>query len=159
MNKSDIISRVALRANCKEAVVKKAVNVTLKLIKEAIAAHGRVEMRGFGAFSVKTYEGDRYVRNPATGVAEYVRGSMELSIKLTQEECGCLKGFLELALTQGIFADNIYGAEQVLASIQRKLLFEMSKIQCPYCESYNFADDQAEKLRKCLECGNEFECG
>jgi integration host factor subunit beta len=73
MNKSDIISRVALRADCKEAVVKKAVNVTLKLIKDAIAAHGRVEMRGFGAFSVKTYEGNRYVRNPATGVAEYVK--------------------------------------------------------------------------------------
>jgi integration host factor subunit beta len=73
LNKSDIISRVTLRADCKEAVVKKAVNVTLKLIKDAIADHGRVEMRGFGAFSVKTYEGYRYVRNPATGVAEYVK--------------------------------------------------------------------------------------
>jgi DNA-directed RNA polymerase subunit RPC12/RpoP len=80
---------------------------------------------------------------------------MELNIKLTIEECYCLKGLIELALRQ----DFIYGADQVLASIQRKVLFEMSKIQCPYCESHVFVEEQAEKVRKCLECGNEFECG
>jgi hypothetical protein len=92
---------------------------------------------------------------------------MELSIKLTEQECGCLKSLIEFGLRE-LANEKIYAEKQQelnalrhvgLISIQRKLLFEMSKIQCPYCESHVFVEEQAEKLRKCLECGNEFECG
>lgn len=82
---------------------------------------------------------------------------MEISIKLTEQECAHLKGMLEMVKRECI--PNTAESEQVRDSIYRKLLFEMSKIQCPYCESYNFALEKEEKLRKCLECGNEFECG
>jgi integration host factor subunit beta len=79
MNKSDLIYRITNRANAellacyKEALVADVVNTALDHIADALAAHGRLEIRGFGAFSVKTYEGDRYIRNPATGVAEYIK--------------------------------------------------------------------------------------
>lgn len=79
MNKSGLIYRLTLRANdelgenYKEPVVKEAVNLTLQYIEDILAAHERVEIRGFGAFSVKTYEGDRYTRNPSTGYAGYAK--------------------------------------------------------------------------------------
>lgn len=84
---------------------------------------------------------------------------MELSIKLTEQECGYLKSILEMIRSNDWYTPNSPKTEQVRSAVYRKLLFEMSKIQCPYCEDYSFVVDQAEKLRKCLECGNEFECG
>lgn len=48
--------------------VEKAVDVFLDEIAEALAAGGRVELRGFGAFSVRARE-ERIGRNPRTGDA------------------------------------------------------------------------------------------
>lgn len=52
----------------KASEVEKAVDVFLDEIAEALAAGGRVELRGFGAFSVRTREA-RVGRNPRTGEA------------------------------------------------------------------------------------------
>jgi DNA-directed RNA polymerase subunit RPC12/RpoP len=80
---------------------------------------------------------------------------MEINIKLTLEEFRFLKTAIEmLRIAYGRRPEE---TEQLQASVYNKVLFEISKIECPYCESYNFTADQAEKIRKCLECGNEFE--
>ncbi len=52
----------------KAADVERAVDVFLDEIAEALAAGGRVELRGFGAFSVRTRDA-RVGRNPRTGDA------------------------------------------------------------------------------------------
>lgn len=52
----------------KAADVERAVDVFLDEIAEALASGGRVELRGFGAFSVRTREA-RVGRNPRTGAA------------------------------------------------------------------------------------------
>jgi integration host factor subunit beta len=90
MNKSDLIYRITTRANdellayYKEALVADVVNTALDHIADGLAAHGRLEIRGFGAFSVRTYEGDRYIRNPATGVAGYAKRLPRVRFKASE---------------------------------------------------------------------------
>jgi integration host factor subunit beta len=52
----------------KASEVEHAVDVVLEEIAQALAAGGRVELRGFGAFSVRKREA-RTGRNPRTGAA------------------------------------------------------------------------------------------
>lgn len=52
----------------KAADIERAVDVFLDEIAEALASGGRVELRGFGAFSVRLREA-RVGRNPRTGAA------------------------------------------------------------------------------------------
>ena len=55
-------------APLKAAEVEHAVDVVLEEIGEALAGGGRVELRGFGAFSVRSRDA-RTGRNPRTGAA------------------------------------------------------------------------------------------
>jgi integration host factor subunit beta len=50
----------------KAADVERAVDIVLDEIAQALASGGRVELRGFGAFSVRTRDA-RLGRNPRTG--------------------------------------------------------------------------------------------
>ena len=52
----------------KAADVERAVDIVLDEIAQALASGGRVELRGFGAFSVRTRD-SRMGRNPRTGAA------------------------------------------------------------------------------------------
>lgn len=91
MNKSDLISRIARTAEdtlliyYKENIVRDVVNIALEHIEDVLAVHGRIELRGFGAFSVKTYEGDRYIRNPATGIVRYAKRLPGVRFKAARE--------------------------------------------------------------------------
>ena len=72
--------------------VEKIVNAILDGIVAALARSGRVEVRGFGSFSVKV-RGGRLGRNPKTGVAVHVaekrvavfRPSKEMSRRLNSK--------------------------------------------------------------------------
>ncbi len=66
MNKSDLVEAVA---NSKDLTYKKAqevVNVIFDGMTEALVHEDRIEIRGFGSFVVRNYEG-RLGRNPKTG--------------------------------------------------------------------------------------------
>lgn len=66
MNKSDLVEAVA---NSKDLTYKKAqevVNVIFDGMTDALVNEDRIEIRGFGSFVVRTYEG-RLGRNPKTG--------------------------------------------------------------------------------------------
>jgi integration host factor subunit beta len=72
MIKSELVQRM-VRANPHlfQRDVENIVNTIVNEVAEALAASNRVELRGFGAFSVKNRP-SRVGRNPRTGATVYV---------------------------------------------------------------------------------------
>lgn len=69
MIKSELVTRIATQnPHLYQRDVENVVNAILDTIGDALARGDRVELRGFGAFSVKTREA-RAGRNPRTGEA------------------------------------------------------------------------------------------
>jgi integration host factor subunit beta len=69
MLRSELVAKLQEEmAPLKAAEVEHAVDVVLEEIGEALAGGGRVELRGFGAFSVRSRDA-RTGRNPRTGAA------------------------------------------------------------------------------------------
>lgn len=67
MNRSNLINALKDGAALTQKDAEKAVSIVFNEISEALANGGRVEIRGFGSFTVKNYK--PYVgRNPKTGV-------------------------------------------------------------------------------------------
>ncbi len=72
MTKSELIQRIAeLNPHLYHRDVERIVTTIFDEISEALAAGDRVELRGFGAFSVKQRDA-RVGRNPRTGAAVQV---------------------------------------------------------------------------------------
>jgi integration host factor subunit beta len=72
MTKSELIQRIAeLNPHLYHRDVERIVSTILEEISEALAEGNRVELRGFGAFSVKRRDA-RVGRNPRTGEAVQV---------------------------------------------------------------------------------------
>jgi DNA-binding protein HU-beta len=72
MNKSDLIDAVAAHAELTKAQAKKAIDCYHETVAGALAAGQRVEIVGFGSFSVTTREA-RTGRNPKTGEALQIK--------------------------------------------------------------------------------------
>jgi integration host factor subunit beta len=69
MLRSELVAKLQEEmAPMKATEVEHAVDVVLEEIGEALASGGRVELRGFGAFSVRSRDA-RTGRNPRTGAA------------------------------------------------------------------------------------------
>ena len=69
MTKSELIQRIAeLNPHLYHRDVERIVTTVFEEISEALARGDRVELRGFGAFSVKQRDA-RVGRNPRTGAA------------------------------------------------------------------------------------------
>ena len=66
MTKSELIKQLASQYHMPEADARESVEIILETIKDALAEGGRVEIRGFGAFTVRE-RGARKGRNPKTG--------------------------------------------------------------------------------------------
>jgi integration host factor subunit beta len=66
MNKTDIIEKVAEDVRVNQKVAKIAVETIIESISKAIVNGERVEIRGFGNFTVRKYKAYRG-RNPKTG--------------------------------------------------------------------------------------------
>ena len=68
MTKSELIEEVAARRNLTRKEAEVIVSTILNEIGNALAGNERVELRGFGSFSVKVRP-SREGRNPRTGAA------------------------------------------------------------------------------------------
>lgn len=66
MTRSDLITRIAQRRGLFQHDVERVVATVFDEMAEALARKDRVELRGFGAFSVKRRDA-RTGRNPRTG--------------------------------------------------------------------------------------------
>ena len=66
MNKSDLIKTLGEQLDIPERKAEDIVNKVFDTMAKVLAGGDRIEIRGFGSFTVRTYEG--YVgRNPKTG--------------------------------------------------------------------------------------------
>ena len=66
MTKSELIEILSGKTGLSKTKAEEVVNITFSAMSSALAAGSRVEIRGFGSFKVKEYEG--YTgRNPKTG--------------------------------------------------------------------------------------------
>ena len=66
MNKSDLIEGLCKSEDLKNSKAEEVVNLLFDEMTTALAAGDRVEIRGFGSFKVKSYDGYKG-RNPKTG--------------------------------------------------------------------------------------------
>jgi len=66
MNKSELIKTLAEQNNLQTDEATRIVNIFFQSIKDAMLRGDRVEIRGFGSFKVKDYQGYNG-RNPKTG--------------------------------------------------------------------------------------------
>ena len=81
MIKSELILRIAEQnPHLYEREIEAIVNTILGRISDAMVAGDRVELRGFGAFTVKP-RGARIGRNPKTGAAVSVTDKRVLAFK------------------------------------------------------------------------------
>ena len=66
MTKSELVDAVARRQNLPRQIAERAVNILFDTIRDALLHGDRVEIRGFGSFKARHYEG--YTGpNPRTG--------------------------------------------------------------------------------------------
>lgn len=92
MTKSELIARIAAaNPHLYQRDVERIVSTILEEVTEALARGDRVELRGFGAFSVKRRE-PRIGRNPRTGEAVPVAAKMVPYFKTGKEMRDRLNG-------------------------------------------------------------------
>lgn len=66
MNKSQLIEALAKAENLTEKKAELIVNVIIENMTDTLVQNDRIEIRGFGSFKVKSYDGYQG-RNPKTG--------------------------------------------------------------------------------------------
>ena len=67
MNKSDLVNKISKKnAHIKKADIEEATALLTTLISNALSRNNRIEIRGFGTFSVRK-RAARLARNPKTG--------------------------------------------------------------------------------------------
>ena len=66
MKKTELIAAVAEKANISKKDAEMAVNATFDVIVDAVAAGDKIQLVGFGTFSVK-YRAAKESKNPRTG--------------------------------------------------------------------------------------------
>ncbi|PCJ22158.1 MAG: integration host factor subunit beta [Gammaproteobacteria bacterium] len=74
LTKSELIDRIAAKqAQLSHKDVELAVKTMVEEMSQALSTGGRIEIRGFGSFSLH-YRGSRVGRNPKTGVSVDLTG-------------------------------------------------------------------------------------
>ena len=84
MKKLDIIKKISEKTNLQKEEAQVVFNKFLEKIKEELLNNGRIEIRGFGVFGIKTKKGG-VVRNPKTGIKLTVPDRRKLYFKPSKE--------------------------------------------------------------------------
>ena len=81
MTRSELVQRLSAKyPHCSTAEVEKSVKKILEHITETLGKGGRIEIRGFGSFSVR-YREPKIGRNPKTGDAVKLSGKYTTHFK------------------------------------------------------------------------------
>ena len=86
MNKSELIEELSERTGHSPKLIDQTVRIFFDRIKNALSAGDKVEIRGFGSFTLKKYRG-YFGRNPKTGETVDVKPK-QLPVFRTGKEIG-----------------------------------------------------------------------
>lgn len=84
MTKSELIEQVAERIDVPKNRAEAIVNAVFESMKEALLSDDRIELRGFGSFSIRHYDA-RTGRNPRTGDTVKVPPKKSVHFKVGKE--------------------------------------------------------------------------
>ena len=84
MTKSELIDEVSVRASLPRKRAEDVVNAFFDTMKEALLEDQRIEVRGFGSFSIREYDA-RVGRNPRTGEQVDVDEKKSVHFKVGKE--------------------------------------------------------------------------
>lgn len=84
MTKSELIEKVADRINMPKKRAEEVVNAFFDSMSDALVQEERIEVRGFGSFSLREYEA-RTGRNPRTGEKVKVDEKRSVHFKVGKE--------------------------------------------------------------------------
>jgi integration host factor subunit beta len=84
MNKSDLITALSAKENLTEVDAFRIIHLVFDSFTDALKKGGRIEIRGFGVFSVREYDGYKG-RNPKTGEAIDVKPKKGAFFKVGRE--------------------------------------------------------------------------
>lgn len=84
MNKSELIERLAQRTDLGHLQAEDVVNLMFEQMRNALTSGRRIEIRGFGSFTVKDYN-SYWGRNPKTGEKIWVSPKRLPAFKVGKE--------------------------------------------------------------------------
>lgn len=84
MTKSELIEAVANRTNLPKKRAEEVVNCIFSALTESLLSEERIEIRGFGSFSIKHYRPYKG-RNPKTGDTVEVSAKKSIHFKVGKE--------------------------------------------------------------------------
>ena len=84
MTKSELIEEVSLRTSLPKKRAEGLVNTFFDAMADALARDERIEVRGFGSFTIREYE-SRMGRNPRTGERVEVDEKRSVHFKVGKE--------------------------------------------------------------------------
>ena len=93
MTKNSMALRIAERTRLHQTKVKRIIQMTLDDIIEVLATEGRLELRNFGVFEVKTRR-PRPARNPRTGERVMVPSRKAVTFKSGRFMCDRVNGLV-----------------------------------------------------------------
>lgn len=80
MTKADLVDKIAAKSGLTKVAAEKALNAFLAAIKDELLAEGKLNLTGFGTFSVVTRQA-RKGRNPRTGAVITIPASNVVKFK------------------------------------------------------------------------------
>lgn len=84
MTKSELIAELAQQADLSKKRAEEVVNCIFRTMSDSLVQGSRIEIRGFGSFSIKDYA-ERKGRNPKTGAEVDVRAKRAVHFKVGKE--------------------------------------------------------------------------
>ncbi|MBX3421103.1 MAG: integration host factor subunit beta [Pirellulaceae bacterium] len=105
MTKKDIVRSISDKTGLTQLQIKEIVQLTFEGIVEAMLKEGRVELRNFGVFQVKSRKA-RLARNPKTGRQVEVAEKFVVSFKAGKEMEARVQLLEDLAVTRARSSDN-----------------------------------------------------
>jgi integration host factor subunit beta len=93
MTKSELISTLAREADLSKKCAEEVVNCIFSTMTESLISGSRIEIRGFGSFSLKHYDA-RKGRNPKSGEQVDVKSKRAVQFKVgknLRDKIECIK--------------------------------------------------------------------